>query len=375
MPGAGRVLFVTRKYPPAVGGMETLSENIYRALGRVTDQPHLIALGRSQIHLIWWAPVAAARTSWHILRNDIDQVIVGDALLFAIAQPVLSLTGRNVRTNVLVHGLDLTFEVPGYRAIVQRTLSRADQILANSRSTRDIALGLGMDPDRVGILHPGLDVPSPSDAQRERARARLQSALSITASTKVLLTLGRLVRRKGARWFVREVLPHLDPPVVYVVAGTGPEHKRIRAAAEQRGVGDRVILLGMVDDSTADTLMLGADLFVQPNIVVPGDVEGFGIATIEAALRATPVVAADLQGLRDAVVNGVTGHLYPPEDADAATAKIKALLADRQELARLGRVLEEGARARYSIQRVAADLDGLLRQRSGHPEQDRNERG
>lgn len=364
----GRIVFVTRKYPPAIGGMETLSENLYRALGQVTPEPRLIALGRPRVHLIWWAPLAAAQIFWHAVRGNIDQIIVGDALLFAIIQPVLSRTTKNIRTTVFVHGLDLTFGFPGYRSIVRRMLRRADRIVANSTSTRNIALGLGMDPSRVELLHPGLDVASPSDRECHRAREKLRSELPIDGSAKVLLTLGRLVRRKGGRWFVREVLPRLDPTVVYVIAGRGPEYEPIHAEARRRGLDDRVILPGLVDDPTARMLMLGSDLFVQPNIAVPGDVEGFGLATVEAALRATPVVAAELQGLQDAVVDGMTGYLYPPGDADAATAVIEQLLEDPERLSQIGRIFEKEARARYSIERLATDLESLLRREPGSPE-------
>jgi glycosyltransferase involved in cell wall biosynthesis len=80
----------------------------------------------------------------------------------------------------------------------------------------------------------------------------------------------------------------------------------------------------------------GVDLFVQPNIPVPGDMEGFGLVTIEAAMRGTPVVAADLEGIKDAVVDGHTGILLAPQDGQAWVDRLSLLVADRRALVRLG---------------------------------------
>jgi len=81
---------------------------------------------------------------------------------------------------------------------------------------------------------------------------------------------------------------------------------------------------------------------------VPGDMEGFGLVTVEAAMRGTPVVAAGLEGILDAVVDGKTGTLLPPGDADAWVARLTEMLADRAGLAEAGRRASTESRARYS---------------------------
>ena len=131
----------------------------------------------------------------------------------------------------------------------------------------------------------------PRSARTTRAAAskEIRQRYGLPDGAVVLLTLGRLVRRKGARWFTRHVLPGLAPDITYLVAGDGPEANPIRVAAVQAGLGDRVLLLGRVDDDTRELLLRGADLFVQPNIRVPGDIEGFGLVTIEASMRGEPL--------------------------------------------------------------------------------------
>ena len=99
--------------------------------------------------------------------------------------------------------------------------------------------------------------------------------------------------------------------------------------------------------------MRGADLFVQPNIRVADDMEGFGLVTVEAAMRGTPVVAAALEGIVDAVLDGLTGVLLPPEDADAWVARLRAMVTDRRWLEEAGARAAAAARERYSEEQHA----------------------
>ncbi|MBW2718968.1 MAG: glycosyltransferase family 4 protein, partial [Deltaproteobacteria bacterium] len=73
-------------------------------------------------------------------------------------------------------------------------------------------------------------------------------------------------------------------------------------------------------------------LFVMPNIVVPGDMEGFGIVMLEAGACGLPTLAADLEGIRDVIDEGVNGWLAPPEDPSAFAAQIESLLDDPDSL-------------------------------------------
>jgi glycosyltransferase involved in cell wall biosynthesis len=115
-----------------------------------------------------------------------------------------------------------------------------------------------------------------------------------------------------------------------------------------------------VDDEDRELLLKGADLFVQPNIPVSGDIEGFGLVTVEAAMRGLPVVASELEGIAEAVVDGVTGLLLPPADTEAWIAALTDLVADRARLAGLGGTYQHAARQRYSERAMGEELVELL---------------
>ena len=86
-------------------------------------------------------------------------------------------------------------------------------------------------------------------------------------------------------------------------------------------------------------------MFVQPNVRVDGDMGGFGLATIEAALRGTPVVAADLEGLKDAVIHGRTGFLVPSGDLAGWIRQLTELLTEPTELLTSASIAKSAARS------------------------------
>lgn len=352
-----RPLFLSRRFPPSVGGMQTLAAAVWRALSSAAPDSVLVAHGGNDLGTLW-LPRGLARVARLAVTRKVDLVLTGDAVMCAATQPIVSVTG--VRSATMVHGLDLTLDNAAYRRVVARALRRTEVVMANSATTAGIARGLGVPDERLHVLRIGVDAPELTPADRRAARARLSHDLEVRSDELLVLTLGRLVRRKGVAWFVEAVMPRLPEDVVYVVAGEGDEAATISAAAARHGLRHRVLLLGRVDDATRERLLRGADLFVQPNVEVPGDIEGFGLVAVEAALRGTPLFAADLQGLAEAVVDGVTGTLLPPGDAGAWVASLTASMADRPALAARGWASRDAARRRYSERAMGDELVRVL---------------
>lgn len=350
-------IFVTRKFPPSVGGMETLALRTHEALVAADPNTRLIALGRSNRNLVWWVPVAAARLLGACLRRRTVEVLFGDALTWAL----MGWIPRVLRIPAvpMVMGLDVTYTNRLYRAIVHPALRRARRIVAISHATRDAVIAIGVPPERVEVVVLGLPAPAEPSYSRSDARRRLEDRYGLRPTDAILVTTGRLVERKGVRWFVREVLPSLDERCVYLVVGDGEERTAIIAAAEANGTSDRLRLLGRVNDEDRTEVLHGADLYVQPNIAVPGDVEGFGLVVTEASQAGLLTIAADREGLVDAVRDGVTGYRVTSEDSGAWVARIDEVLADpaRTDVARR---FQQAARSTYSVDQMAAQLQDAL---------------
>jgi glycosyltransferase involved in cell wall biosynthesis len=358
-----RLVFVTRKFPPSRGGMETLAAGVWRTMVAARPDAVLIAHGGSNRLLPVWLPGAVIRTSWLVATRRVGFVLTGDALMYAVLAPLLRLF--RARHATMVMGLDVTFDNRAYRAVVHRLLRLAPSVIAISAATAEAARGFGVPAENVHVVRLGVSAPAVSLAQRKACRQELAQRFDASDDTVFLLTLGRLVRRKGARWFVENVLPQLPSNVHYVVAGDGPEAAPLRATVSAAGMAHRVHLLGSVDDETRETMMRGADLFVQPNIRVAGDMEGFGLVVIEAALRGTPVVASALEGINDAVIDGETGFLLAPEDPDAWARRLRELTTDREQLVVIGQRFRESAAELFGEESMGQALVGLLAAPSG----------
>lgn len=351
---ARQPLFVTRKFPPSVGGMETLAEGVWRSLETTAPGAVLVAHGGSNRQLPRWLPGALLRVFVLLLRRKVDFVLAGDAPMYASLFPLLRLF--RVPQATMVMGLDLTYNHWLYRALVHPALLRAPRVIAISAATADMARSLGVLDARVSVIRLGVPAPAVSPDDRITAAKEIRRRYGLADDSVVLLTLGRLVRRKGARWFVQDVLPHLPARTVYLLAGDGPEGDPIRSTADSADLADRVHLLGRVDDATRELLLRGADLFVQPNIRVSGDMEGFGLVTIEASMRGTPMVASGIEGILDAVVDGETGLLLPPEDVDAWVQRLRELTADLEGLSALGAKFQAQTRELYGEDQMARRL-------------------
>ncbi len=352
-------LFVTRTFPPSVGGMQTLAADVWETLRSGAAVPtYLVAHRGTARGLPVFVVRAVVRTLQLVVARRVDTVITGDVVMYLVMAPLLRVL--RVRHATMAMGKDVVWAQPVYRRLVAWLLPKAPRVLAISEATAQAVVAVGVPASHVRVVRLGVEVPGVSDAGRAASRHELRVRLGLDGDPVILLALGRLVRRKGVAWFVREVLPRLDGDLVYVVAGTGEDEAAVRTAVVESGQGARVRLLGRVSDDEREMLMRASDIFVQSNVVVPGDMEGFGLVAVEAAMRGAFVVAADLEGLRDAVAAGETGVLVPPHDAAAWERTLSGLIADPDGTRAVAHDYEQECRRRYSRERMGRELCDVL---------------
>ena len=142
---------------------------------------------------------------------------------------------------------------------------------------------------------------------REEARAHL----GIPADQKIMLTVARLVPRKGIDMAIR--LLELYPDWRYVVIGSGTDEARLRELADAHAPG-RVLFLPACEDAERDVWFAAADMFAFLARETSVDVEGFGIAPLEASQAGLPVLAGCSGGVGEAVLDQQSGILVDPEN-------------------------------------------------------------
>ncbi|HEX2094742.1 MAG TPA: glycosyltransferase family 4 protein [Longimicrobiaceae bacterium] len=346
-----RTLYVSHSFPlrgdplSNVGGMQRVATGLHAALAAHPG----VRLSSLVLETSWedtprrMIPFMAGllRGIPRAVETQGIQVVLFSSMVTAtLALPLRRrLAAHGARLAAIPVGLDVTLPVLPYQWLVPRVLRSLDVVLPISRATARECLARGAPPERVHVIPCGVDTASFSPpADRAAARRELLETLgaagAIPPGALLLCSVGRHQERKGFHWFVGEVLPRLPADVVYLLGGDGPMTPAIRREVERHGLGDRVRLLGRVSEEMLGKLYRGADLFVMPNVPVVGDIEGFGVVMLEAGLCGLPVLAADLEGIRDVVREGESGHLVPSGDAGAFASLVLRYAGDRDALAR-----------------------------------------
>jgi len=388
-----RTLFVTQDFPPDRGGIARLYAELCRRMPQVevsTVAGDDAGLNGLPVHRMSFPfgrahrPVNILRwTRWarlHVHRRNISLLHVGNIRPAGYVAAMLR-RETGIPYIVYVHGKDLLKERRKgtnrwmVRAGTREILGNAAAIVANSTATArlacDILRGVGRTNacPRVHVVHPGAD-PARFKPDAEGAAAWRRD---VAADGPLLLSVARLVRRKGIDTVI-EAMPAIladHPTTTYVVVGTGPDLERLQALARTLGVADHVRFLGDIEEEDLPACYAAADLFILPAREIPAEdeVEGFGIAYVEAAASCVPSIAAVSGGVADAVVDGVSGVLVAPNSPDAVAAAAVRLLSDPVLRARLGHdgraLVQQNLnwdRAAAEITRIANMVTGVLLQ-------------
>lgn len=347
-----KVLFIARKFPPSVGGMERFAFDLSNAL---EDEVTLtrISWGGSNKWLPLVLPVFFFRACWVLLTQKIDVIHMQDAVQAPVGW-LLHVIFRKPYV-IVAHGLDITFEKGFYQKIILPFVRRADQVISISSATKDEADKRGIDKKKSVVVTLGThDDYGTILPDRKLLGEHFGMDLS---KRRLLLTTGRLVKRKGVAWFVENVMPELvkhDKTVLYLVAGKGGQQEVIENAIAKSGMKDHVKLVGRVSDEDRTLLYTSCDVFVMPNIIVPGDMEGFGIVVHEAATAGLPVVASALEGILDALKDGKNGILVETQDSEAFVREIEKLFANDKRRKEFGLMARKYTLETYSWKNIAS---------------------
>ncbi len=340
-----KILFISRAFPPITGGIENQNAALAEWLPRHATVRTLANHG-GKAALIWFLPFVLIQSLWNVRRYD--AVLLGDGVLAPLGY-ILKLASPKTIIASVVHGLDLTFATkPGFLSRVYAMinipcLKKLDLVIPVSRETASVAQSLGVARDQCHVINNGID---PATLAGSYTRGDLEQLLGIDLSdTVVIVRVGRYVKHKGNEWFIRNVMPLLPDNVLLVTAGAVVKNNTpgdadiypaCQTAIAELHLAKRVTLLTDLPWDQIKLLYHTADIVISPNIVVPGTMEGFGISVIEAALCGRAVIASDLQGLKDAIIQDENGLLVEPENALAWSGAITLLVHDASARQALG---------------------------------------
>jgi glycogen synthase len=374
-----KALLLTNEYPPTIyGGAGVHVEFLSRELAKLVDvevrcfgdqyldEGHLMVRGYGLDDSAFTAPKTLTPVFGAFSRNVAMAATNVDADLVHVHTWYSHLGGVTIKQ---AYGIPLVLTTHsleplrpwkreqlggGYDASawVERTaIELADAVIAVSQGTRDDVIRLfDVDPDRVHVIHNGIDLSLYRPVSETDALERF----GVNPARPYVLFVGRITRQKGIVHLVR-ALPELDPEVQVVLCAGAPDTPEIaaemvQAVAQARAARPGIVWIEeMVSRDVAVQLYSHATVFCCPSVYEP-----FGIINLEAMACGTPVVATATGGIPEVVVDGETGLLVPLEQAGGASfdpvdppkfshdlaAGLNRLLGDdalRQRMAEAGR--------------------------------------
>ena len=361
-----RIIVLNERDPlhPQAGGAEVHLREIFARLAR-TDDVTLLASGfpgapsedyvdgirviRLGNRFSYYARLPAAFAA--LRRAAEPDVVVEDLNKF----PFFSRLWVRAPLVVIVHHLfgrtafrQVAAPIAAATVLAERLVPlvyRGLPVIAVSPSTQAELVARGMRAPDVRIIPNGLD----HDLYRAVPDRR--------ADVPTVVCLGRIEPYKRTELVVDAVADL--PGVQLVIAGTGTGLDGVRQRVAARGLGDRVRLLGFVDEVEKVRLLQTAHVLASAS-----EKEGWGLTVLEAAACGTPSVVADVPGLRDAVRDGETGLLVPSGDVQMLAAALGRVLNDQPLRERLG-ASAVGWAARFDWDHVASEVSQVLDEARG----------
>jgi phosphatidyl-myo-inositol dimannoside synthase len=364
-----RHLLVTNDFPPKLGGIQSYLWELWRRLPAGSfavlttpyrgaaafdaEQPFPVIRSREPVLLPY--PWLAKRIDAVADEYEADLVVLDPALPLGHVAPSL-----RHRYGVVLHGAEVTVpgRLPVSGPLLARVLRGADLVIAAGgypAAEGERAAGCSLP---TVVVPPGVDVSRfvPLDAA---ARSRARSRFGLPVQGPLVVSISRLVPRKGMDTLVRAAarLRHEHPDLTVAIAGAGRDQSRLERLAGELGAPVR--FLGRVDDDALPALYGCADVFAMlcRNRWLGLEQEGFGIVFVEAAAAGVAQVAGASGGAAEAVAHGETGLVVDhPKDPAAVAYAIGALLADPDRRRAMGAAARTRAESEFAYDVLADRL-------------------
>jgi phosphatidyl-myo-inositol dimannoside synthase len=369
-----KALIVTNDFPPRVGGINHYVAELTRRFpaGEATvfapDWPAAEAFDATYPHpVIRWSqrsmyPTAAVRDQVEELVRQVRP----DVMVFGAAVP-LAVMGRSIRRRLGVpfaaftHGVEVwAGQVPGTRALLSSIARNASVLVSVSQWNIDQLRDVVGEGTRIELLPPGIDPlhfhPGVSDAE-VRKRHGLDGQPVICCVSRLTLRKGQDKVIRALPWIAREF-----PDVRFLVVGTGPDLERLQSLAYRKRVADRVIFAGEVAHDVLPQYFRAGDVFAMPcrTRKLGLEVEGFGLAFIEASAVGRPAVGGASGGAPEAVIHDRTGLVVDGAEVDEVAEAITGLLGNPAKARRMGSEGADRAHRDFSWEALSLRFRGLL---------------
>ena len=331
-------LVSTRNFPPELGGMQNLMEGLSKALlnhgpvkvfadgddeAKVYDQNSKLNIERVAGFKIFRKYRKANLVKEFIKSNQIR------ATFFDHWKSIENIDTEILKTTksfCLIHSKEINHPAgSSLNKRVIKALEKSENVIANSRFTKELALKLGI--KNVTVINPGCNYPI-----KVHEESKIYAKKIFENSSPKLITISRLDGRKSHQnilMTIKNLLPKY-PNLKYVSIGDGDERKNLQNLRKELSLENNVDLIFKSSEQEKVGLLEQSDIFIMPSVVYKKSVEGFGIAFIEAACYGKPSIGGIYGGEADAIKSGETGYLCNGNDLNALYETLLKILSNDQ---------------------------------------------
>ncbi|HAI74257.1 MAG TPA: hypothetical protein DCS28_02600 [Candidatus Moranbacteria bacterium] len=357
-----RILFISRAYPPVWGGIEMQNYGIANALSKIAETK-IIANKCGKKLLPVFLPWTVLKSLFLLFNYDV--ALFGDGVLAPIGV-FLKFFYPKKKFISIIHGLDITFAYKKsllgkiYRTINIPSLKKLDKLIMVGNETISQAIKFGIPKEKCVFISNGLDM---DEIRADHTRSDLEKLLGMNLDgKKIMFRGGRIVKHKGVEWFIGNVMPKLTDNYILVAAGgavavkTAGDKNNYPACVKtvkELGLENRVKFFINLPRRDMKILFNTCDVFIQPNIKIPGSMEGFGITAIEGAACGRVVLASNIEGLKDAVLDGKNGILLESGNAEMWMNKIKEVLENDNFRKEFGQKAQDFVKENFTWEKIS----------------------
>jgi phosphatidylinositol alpha-1,6-mannosyltransferase len=353
---AAECVIVAGKHPAAEMFDATHDLNVYRAPLDFPDYGVFSVNGYRRYLRQYHRVLEIAR------RERVDAIHAGAMLPEGW---IAGMAARRLRLPLLVylHGEEICYAKASRQLawMGRRVMQDAARVVVNSRNSLALAREYwGVREARIRVLHPGVECGKFTPAVRD---LEVRRALG-WAERPVVLTVGRLQRRKGQDTMIR-ALPMIRehvPDVLYAVVGEGDRREHLRELVVELGVENHVQFHGEPVDGELLRSYQQCDLFALPNRQIGGDIEGFGIVLLEAQACGKPVIAGASGGTAETMRRGESGITIDCSEPTELAKRVVELLLDERRRTEMGRAARQWVVSRFDWEPLTSEARELFRQ-------------
>ncbi len=355
-----RILICANSYPPQVGGLATYASQLALHLAKMNfnvtvlassslgdktfdiDRPHNVLRYSSKLSLYQKCLTEMSRADLIFIVHRGNYLTLAYHINKVLRRPyVVALHGHEVQS--------------GKRKNIIKKMNSASAITPVSAYTANHFKGLGVNPALITVINNGA-------AQIIKNNIDVRAKYGLEGK-QVILTVARLIKHKGQDHLLKSLPKILKkiPKAHYLLVGDGPDKDYLEDMAfNQLGLSEHVTFAGAISDENVAACYYECDVFAMISRQYKNNVEGFGIAFLEAGYAGKAVVGGDSGGIPDAIEHNKTGVLVDPNDLDKIATAIIDLLQDENKRTEYGgngknRVLE-----RFTWEKVAQTYANLF---------------